>query len=68
MVVSSCEPPENVFSIPIPNNEMRDYDPARVLDRFVRCGLAGNTQQRAGWEFSESCALCARPIASGGLE
>jgi len=52
MVVSSCEPPENVFSIPIPNNELRDYDPARVLDRFVRCGLADNTQQGAGWEFS----------------
>ena len=53
MVVSSCEPPKNVFPIPTPNNEMRDYDPARVFDRFVRGGLAGNTQQRAAWEFSE---------------
>jgi hypothetical protein len=52
MVVSSSEPPENAFSIPIPNNELRVYNPARVLDRFVRCRLAGNTQQRAGWEFS----------------
>ena len=31
MVVSSCEPPKNVFSIPTPNNDMRDYDPDRVL-------------------------------------
>jgi hypothetical protein len=44
MVVSSCEPPKNVFPIPISNNDMRDYDPGRVFDRFVRCGLAGNTQ------------------------
>jgi hypothetical protein len=52
MVVSSCEPPENVFSKSIANNEMRDSDPARVRVRFIRCGLAGNTQQGAGWEFS----------------
>src|SRR5919198_128970 len=51
MIVSSCEPPENVFSIRIPNN-MCHCDPASVLHRFVRRGLAGNTQQRAGWEFS----------------
>jgi hypothetical protein len=44
MVVSSCEPPKNVFSIRTPNNDMRDYDPDRVFDQFVRCGLAGNTQ------------------------
>src|SRR4029077_9800327 len=52
MVVSSCEPPKNVFPIPISNNDMRDHDPGSVFDRFVRCGLAGNTQQRAAWEFS----------------
>jgi len=52
MVVSSCEPPKNVFSIRTPNNDMRDYDPDRVFDQFVRCGLAGNTEQRAAWEFS----------------
>jgi hypothetical protein len=52
MIVSSCEPPENVLSKSIPNNKMRDHDPARLLDRFVRCGLAGNTQQRTSWEFS----------------
>jgi hypothetical protein len=52
MVVSSCGRPENVFSKSIPNNEMRDHDPARLLDRFVRCGLEGNTQQRTGWQLS----------------
>jgi hypothetical protein len=62
MVVSSCDRPENVFSNPTPINEMRDYDPARILDRFVRCGLAGNTQQRTGWEFS-GVAASARVIS-----
>src|SRR5215467_8271064 len=52
MVVSSCELPENVFPNPDPNDEVRDCDPACVLDRFIRCGLAGNAQQRAGWKFS----------------
>src|SRR5205085_12693244 len=52
MIVRSCEPPQDVSSMPIPDNEMGDYDPARVLDRFVRCGLAGNTEQRASGEFS----------------
>src|SRR5262249_15804096 len=66
MVVSRCEPPENVFSTRIPNNAMRDYDPARVLDRFPRSGLAGNTQQRGGWEFSgvtpSACGLSLRVV------
>src|SRR5215472_11540082 len=52
MVLSCCERSESVFSKSIPNNEMHDHDPARVLDRFVRRGLAGNAQQRTGWEFS----------------
>jgi len=49
MVVSSCELPEDVSQIP--NSEMRDYAPARVLEWFVRRGLAGNTQQGTGWEL-----------------
>ena len=53
MVVSSCEPPENVFSIPIPNNEMRDSDPARVLDRFVRFGWSGVTAATGEIHFAK---------------
>jgi hypothetical protein len=49
MVVISCELPENDFRIP--NSEICDYAPAGVLERFIRCGLAGNTQQGAGWKF-----------------
>jgi hypothetical protein len=68
MVVSNCEPPENVFSTRIPNNDMRDYDPARVLDQFTCRGLAGNTQQRPGWEFSGiapfACILSLRVVWS----
>src|SRR5215211_924225 len=68
ILASSCEPPENVFSISIPNNELRDYDTARVLDRFDRGGLAGNTQQRAGWEFfgvaPSACVLSLRVVWS----
>src|SRR6185436_13837142 len=49
MVVSSCELSENVFRIQ--NSEICDYATAGVLERFIRCGLAGNTQQGAGWKF-----------------
>jgi len=40
------------------------------LDRFVRCGLAGNAQQRAPWEFSQSapaaCVLSLRCLEYRG--
>jgi len=68
MVVSSCEPPRECFFDPTPNNDMRDYDSAARLDRFVRCGLAGNAQQRAPWEFSRVAPAACVPIASVGLE
>ena len=50
MVVSSCEPPKNVFSIPTPNNDMRDYDRARVLApvRLLRIGRQHSARSRRG--------------------
>ena len=68
MIVSSCELPENVLSIPIPNNELCDCDPPGVLEWFAGCGLAGHTQQRAAWEFPRVTPRCTRSIASDGLE
>ena len=66
MIVSDCELTENVFSTQISNNEMRDYDPARVQHRFVRFGLADNTEQGAAREFSRvassACVLSLRMV------
>ena len=52
IVVSSREPPKHVCSKQISTNNLRGRDPAGVFRCFAGGELAGDAEQRTGWEFS----------------